>query len=147
MATLRASIEGSFHVGLSMDPRPTQYSESFPDEWFPFINSLHPQVYWGAFGVSPDVALQESYSTWRNYGRPIIPALQGYSIDRASMDPARNLAISNYGALGVSWYTLGGIGVAQFPAVNVPVSGATAPAPTPPPPVSGGSYGRQIIVS
>jgi len=147
MTALRSAIPASYHIGLSMDPRPNHYNEIYPDEWFPFINSLHPQAYWGAFGVSPDVALQETYSTWGHYGSPIIPALQGYNVDHASMDRARNLAISTYGALGISWYTLGGIGPAQFPAVNVPIAGAAQPTPVPPPTVNSGSYGKQIIVA
>src|SRR5260221_9289981 len=127
MTKLRSGIPGEYHIGISVDARPNHYAEVFPDEWFPFVNSVHPQAYWGAFGVTPDVALKTTYDTWGNYGKPIIPALQGYSVDRASMDRARNLAIVRYKAAGVSWYTLGSIGPVQFPAVNVPVSAAVDP--------------------
>jgi hypothetical protein len=148
MTRLRSAIPGSYHIGLSIDPRPNHYAEIFPADWFPFVNSVHPQVYWGAFGTTPDQALKDAYATWGNYGKPIIPVLQGYDIDRTSMDRARNLAVKTYNAPGISWYTLGGIGPAQFPAVNVSISGSVVPGPTPTPvPTSGGRYGTEIIVT
>ncbi len=133
MTRLRGAIPGNFHIGLSIDPRPNHYSEIFPDEWFPFVNSIHPQAYWGAFGQTPDATLKSVYDTWGKYGRPIIPALQAYDIDRASMDRARNLAVRTYGASGVSWYVFGAISATLFPVVNVPISGSVTPAPAPTP--------------
>src|SRR5258708_24013023 len=149
MTRLRSGIPGAYHVGISVDPRPAHYAEVFPDEWFPFVNSVHPQAYWGAFGVTPDAALKSTYDTWGNYGKPIIPALQGYSVDRASMDRARNLAVTTYKATGVSWYTLSGIGPAQFPAVNVTISGSVPapPAPVPSAPSGRGHYGSGILLT
>src|SRR5258708_1702444 len=149
MTRLRSGIPGAYHVGISVDPRPAHYAEVFPDEWFPFVNSVHPQAYWGAFGVTPDAALKSTYDTWVNNEKPIFPALQVYSVDRASMDHDRNLAVTTYKATGVSWYTLGGIGPAQFQAVNVTISGSVPPppAPVPPAPTGSGHYGTEIIVT
>jgi murein DD-endopeptidase MepM/ murein hydrolase activator NlpD len=148
MTRLRASIPGTFHIGLSIDPRPNHYDEIFPDEWFPFVNSLHPQAYWGAFSQTPDATLQSTYSTWGKYGRPIIPALQAYDVSRNSMDRARNIAVKTYGATGVSWYVFGAIDASQFPAVNVTIDGSTPPTPPQPPDVIfTGKYGVEIVVT
>ncbi|MEP7287302.1 MAG: peptidoglycan DD-metalloendopeptidase family protein [Chloroflexota bacterium] len=147
MLRLRGAIPGAYHIGLSVDPRPAHYAEVFPDEWFPFVNSVHPQVYWGLFGQTPDEALQITYDTWSKYGKPIIPVLQGHDIDRGSMDRARNLAIKVFNAPAVSWFALGGIGPMQFPAVNVTVAGSIVPPPPPPPPANAGKFGLEIIVT
>ncbi len=148
MTRLRASLPGSFHIGLSVDPRPAHYAEVFPDEWFPFVNSVHPQVYWGIFSQTPDAALRSAYATWGKYGKPIIPTLQAYEIDRASMDRARNLSVKTYSAPGISWYVFGQIGPKQFPAVNVAISASGTPSPElPPEPVFSGKYGTEIVVT
>ncbi len=150
MTRLRAALPGSFHIGLSVDPRPNHYDEVFPDEWFPFVNSVHPQIYWGAFGQTPDAAIRSAYATWGKYGRPIIPVLQAYDIDRASMDRARNLVARTYDAPGLSWYVFGGIGPNQFKAVNVPIADSETPPATGPgdqPPLFSGKFGTEIIVT
>src|SRR5262245_6825191 len=118
MTKLRSALPAAFHIGLSVDPRPNHYTEIFPDEWYPFINSVHPQVYWGAFSQRPDQALKDAYATWGNYKRPIIPTLQAYDVDTDSMNRARNVAVNTYKAPGVSWYTFGPAGVKQFLAIN-----------------------------
>ncbi|HVO43710.1 MAG TPA: hypothetical protein VMT34_13855, partial [Aggregatilineales bacterium] len=129
MIALRTGVSSSFHVGMSIDPRPLHYGDVFPQEWFPFVNSIHPQVYWGEFSQTPDAALRDAYNTWGSYGRPIIPVLQAYNIDQASMNRAHNLSVSTYHAPALSWYTFGGIGPSQFQAVNVTLTGATPPTP------------------
>ncbi|MGB1287636.1 MAG: hypothetical protein ACPG7F_13940, partial [Aggregatilineales bacterium] len=57
MTSLRRLIGSRFHVGMSMDPRPWHFDTIFPDEWFPFINSVHPQSYWGTFRRSAEETL------------------------------------------------------------------------------------------
>ncbi|MCC7451863.1 MAG: peptidoglycan DD-metalloendopeptidase family protein [Anaerolineae bacterium] len=147
MTRLRAGLPADFHIGLSIDPRPNHYDEIYPDEWRPFVNSVHPQVYWKAFSQSPDEALKSAYAVWGKYGCPVIPVLQGYEVDRASMDRARNLAFKVYNAAGVSWYTLGGIGAAQFPAVNVRPGESNAPGIETPVTLNlSGRYENEIIV-
>lgn len=147
MVQLRQGLPGTFHIGLSVDPRPNHFSEIFPDEWFPFVNSVHPQVYWQAFQQTPDVALQSAYATWENYGRPIIPVLQAYSVDADSMNRAHKLSTDTYKASALSWYVFGNIGPNQFTAVNVALDGAVPIGPGPlPTPTGSGHYGTEIIV-
>jgi hypothetical protein len=150
MTRLRGGLPGAFHIGLSVDPRPAHHDEIFPDEWFPFVNSVHPQVYWGEFSQTPDVALQSAYATWSNYGRPIIPVLQGYNVSQSSMDSARKLAVRTYNATGISWYTFGAIGPTGFPAVNVSIADAdkTTTGEGDQAPVEfTGRYGTEIVVT
>jgi Peptidase family M23 len=149
MTRLRGALPGTFHIGLSVDPRPNHYDEIFPDEWFPFVNSVHPQVYWGAFSQTPDAAMRATYSTWGKYNRPLIPVLQAYDIDKISMDRARNLAVRTYGATGLSWYVFGGIGAPQFKAVNVAIADSETPSGDggDEPPMFSGKYGTEIVVT
>ena len=49
MLRIRQEVGGSFHIAMSMDPRPWHYDSIFPQEWFPFVNSVHPQTYWSTF--------------------------------------------------------------------------------------------------
>lgn len=118
MLRMRQGIGGKFHIGMSMDPRPWHYASIFPEEWFPFVNSLHPQSYWFTFRVTPEEALKQTYDTWRTYGRPIIPALQG-DAPQVDQEAAHTLATQRHGARGVSWWRYGVI--SQFGAVNTPV--------------------------
>lgn len=115
MLKIRRAIDGAFHIGMSVDPRAHHYNSIFPNEWYPFVNSLHPQSYWETFRDSPSETLQATYDTWRGYGRPIIPALQA---DAALVDQvsAHTIATQRYGATGVSWWRYGVI--SQYQAVN-----------------------------
>lgn len=142
MTRIRGALPGDFHIGLSIDPRPQHYASIFPDEWFPFVQSVHPQVYWATFQQTPDAALAAAYNTWTKFGRPIFPVLQG-DTDRTSMNRARSLSITRHTAKGISWWRLGVIGAPQFPAVNVGIDGAS---PEPMPDVGTGRFGREIIV-
>ena len=139
MTQLRASIPGTFHIGMSVDSRPQHHDEIFPQEWYPFVDSLLPQVYWADFGVPPDQALATAYSAWGNYGRPIFPVLSGFNTDPALMDTARTLATTQYQASGVSWWTLGHIDAAHFVPINHYASGSAA---TPPPGANGAPVQR-----
>ncbi len=146
MTAIRAALPGSFHIGLSVDPRPQHYDAIFPDEWFPFVQSVHPQVYWATFQQTPETALAAAYNTWAKFGRPIFPVLQG-DTDRPNMDRARRISISTYKAQGVSWWRLGVIGPVQWPAINVTISG-TVPDTTPDDGgTSGpGQFGKEVVV-
>jgi murein DD-endopeptidase MepM/ murein hydrolase activator NlpD len=118
MLLIRRQVGGSFHIGLSTDPRPQHFDSIYPQEWFPFVNSVHPQSYWYTFRRTPEETLQSVYETWGSYGRPIIPALQGDApvIDQ---NAAHSIATGRYGARGLSWWRYGVI--SQFNAVNLPV--------------------------
>jgi murein DD-endopeptidase MepM/ murein hydrolase activator NlpD len=142
MTRIRQAIPGNFHIGLSVDPRPQHYDSIYPQEWFPFVNSVHPQTYWQTFRDSPEEALQSVYDTWGNYGKPIIPVLQG-DASVNSMREAHTLATQRHKAPGLSWWRLGVIGPAEFDAVNLPVEGGTSP-PSPPP---GGGFDDVQVVS
>lgn len=119
MLLIRRQIGGAFHLGLSMDPRPQHYESIFPEEWFPFVNSVHPQSYWYTFRKTPEETLQSVYETWGSYGRPVIPALQG-DAPLIDQNAAHAIATGRFGAQGLSWWRYGVI--SQFNAVNLPVN-------------------------
>jgi hypothetical protein len=129
MTKVRAAVPGAFHIGMAVDPRSNQYARIFPDEWFPFVNSVHLQLYWGTFQVSPDAALANGYNTWRGYNRPLFPVLQGYKVDAASVDRARSLAVRTYGAQGISWWVFGQMQTGELGAINNYLDGTAASAP------------------
>ncbi|QPC81089.1 peptidoglycan DD-metalloendopeptidase family protein [Phototrophicus methaneseepsis] len=107
-----------FHIGMSMDPRPWHFSSIYPNEWYPFIDSLHPQCYWQTFRTTPEYTLQQMMDTWASYGRPIYSALQG-DADLEGQREAHTLATKRHGNLGLSWWRYGVI--SQFGAVNTPI--------------------------
>src|SRR5258708_7449593 len=93
MTRIRGALPGAFHIGMAVDPRSNQFAAIFPDEWFPFVNSVHLQLYWGTFQVTPDVALPKGCKTWGNYNRPLFPILQCYKVDATNGDRARTPAV------------------------------------------------------
>lgn len=115
MTKIRQTIGGGFHIGLSIDPRRHHYNSIFPDEWFPFVNSVHPMCYWTSFRRPVESVIDETYAVWGNYGRPIIPILQGDATVQEQQQ-ALDLIENRYGAKGVSWWRYGVI--ARFDAVN-----------------------------
>ncbi len=129
MLQVRSALPGTFHIGMSVDARKTHYNEIFPQEWYPFVNSVHPQVYWPDFGVSPQDALAGAYDAWGAYGHPVIPALSAFGTDPSLMDTARTLSANTYHAVGWSWWAFGHIDAAHFISVNHTVSGNVAVAP------------------
>jgi murein DD-endopeptidase MepM/ murein hydrolase activator NlpD/uncharacterized protein YraI len=128
MLKVRQAIGGRFHIGMSIDPRPWHRASVFPEEWFPFVNSIHPQVYWATFRTTPEEALKQAYETWGNYGRPVIPALQGDAL-LVDQQAAQVLATQRHAAQGLSWWRYGVI--SQFGAVNTPIN-ITTPISNPP---------------
>ncbi len=134
LTRIRRAIPGSFHIGMSIDPRASHYEDIFPQEWFPFVNSIHPQSYWNTFGRAVDDVLDETYHVWGSYGRPVIPALDG-DADTTSMAAAFTLSTQVYKARGLSWWRMGTIGPAQFATISQPISLTSTPdVPTTPPP-------------
>ena len=143
MMRIRRQIPGSFHIGMSIDPRSHHYASIFPEEWLPFVNSVHPQVYWETFRKTPAAALQEAFNVWGGYGRPIIPVLQG-DAKASDMNTAHNLAVQRHGAQGLSWWRLGVIGPAEFKAINQPITpGQAVPEP---PVIQPDQYGDEIVI-
>lgn len=125
MVKVRQLVGPAFHIGLSVDPRRQHYSTIFPAEWFPFVNSVHPQTYWRTFGESPDETIADMYSVWGKYGRTIIPVFQG-DASVSEQEAAHTLATQKYGAPGLSWWRYGVI--SQWSAVNTPITLTTSPA-------------------
>ncbi len=139
MARIRKSLPGSFHIGIAVDPRPHHYEKIFPDEWFPFVDSVHLMAYWASFQRPPDEVVDEAFNTWRHYGRPLFAVLQG-NADPSDMEEARRRAIEVHGSAGVSWWRLGVINASQWPAINVPISAHV-------PGTDEGRYGRTVLVT
>jgi hypothetical protein len=146
MSKIRAALPGAFHIAMTVDPRPQHYASIFPDEWFPFVNSVHLQLYWGTFQNTPDVVLANCYKAWANYNRPLFPVLQAHGVDAASVDRARTLATQTYKSVGVSWWVMGHIKQAEFPPINRYVNGQVG---TPPPGADGSplNYGTTTTIS
>ncbi len=142
MTRIRQQVPGSFHIGMGVDPRGQHYNTITPDEWKPFINSIHPMVYWATFRQTPEEALAESYRVWGGYGRPIIPILQGDG-QVVDMRTAVTLSLQRHKAPALSWWRLGVIGPVEFTAVNQPITPGTTPPPVVTPPEQYGS--EQVI--
>lgn len=142
MLRLRRALGTRFHIAMSMDPRPWHYSSIFPEEWFPFVNSLHPQCYWNTFRNTPQETLQQMIDTWGSYGRPIIPVLHG-SAPVVDQMAAHTLVTQHYGFTGVSWWRYGVI--SQWDAVNKPVELTTSPADPPSQPTD--NFTDEVIVT
>lgn len=141
MTRIRRQIPANFHIGMSIDPRPQHYASIFPEEWFPFVNSIHPQIYWVTFRQTPEAAIASAYNTWSSYGRPIIPVLQG-DAGANEISTAHTVATQRHQAKGLSWWRMGVIGPTQFQALNKPITPGTEPPPPPPPP----QYGEEVVV-
>lgn len=124
ISKLRSYVGNDFHIGMSMDPRPWHYDTIYPAEWKPYIDSLHPQCYWRTFQYSVEHTLDLMYSTWSDYGLPIIPALQGNS-DLHQQELAYDLSVNKYNMSGLSWWRYGVI--PQYDAVNLSVDINTPP--------------------
>ncbi|GAB4510374.1 MAG: hypothetical protein OHK0046_07080 [Anaerolineae bacterium] len=118
MTTVRRALGGRFHIGLSIDPRPAHYKSVFPQEWQPFVNSVHPQTYWTSFRRPVDEVVAEMYSVWGGYGKPIIPALQGVAPVEEQKQALASV-VNRYGSKGVSWWRYGVI--SQWEGINTSI--------------------------
>ncbi len=136
MEMVRRDIPGRFHIAMSMDPRPMHKNAIYPEEWMPFIDSIHPQTYWRTFQRPVDAVMEEAYKTWGGYGQaigreiPIIPSLQGNGVPE-DIEEALRIAKA-HGSKGVSYWRFGVIGTAQFPVINKPLGDAPVPNPDKP---------------
>ena len=128
MLALRRGLGTKFHIGLSVDPRPHHRHTVFPDQWSPFVDSVHPQTYWNTFRKTVEDTLQSVYDTWGGYGKPIIPVLQG-NADVQEQSEAHTLATQKHGAKGLSWWRYGVI--SQWTAVNTKIELTDSPAEAP----------------
>ncbi len=124
MLALRRGLGTRFHIGLSVDPRPQHYRTIFPNEWKPFVDSVHPQSYWNIFRRTPEETLSSVWTVWGGYDKPIIPALQGTAIAQEQTD-AHTIATQVHGAKGISWWRHGVI--SQWAGVNTPINLSSSP--------------------
>ncbi len=118
MTGVRQNLGPDFHIGICIDPRSHWYNAIFPDAWRPYVNSVHPMVYWGTMGRTPESILTETYVTWGNYGLPIYPILQAHGVSPDSIRTAQNIARSVRGATGLSYWRIGVIGPLEYAAIN-----------------------------
>lgn len=147
MQKMRAGVPQGFHIGLCIDPRQAHYKSVFPEEWYPYVDSVHTMSYWRTFRRTVENTLEETYRVWGGYGKPIIPVLQA---DQATVQEQRDaviLSTTQYGARGVSWWRYGV--VAQWDIINTPLSvgGVTPPSQpgdTPLPPNT--SIGKELVI-
>ncbi len=139
MARIRKNLPGSFHIGIAVDPRQRHFDSIFPDQWFPFIDSVHLMIYWESFQLPVNAVVDEAFNTWRHYGRPLYAILQGNAV-AADMELARQRSIEVYGSEGVSWWRHGVISAASWPVINVPMTAHQ-------PGGDAGTYGRTTIVT
>jgi murein DD-endopeptidase MepM/ murein hydrolase activator NlpD len=144
MTRIRRGVGGRFHIAMAVDPRPQHKAAIYPDEWRPFINSVHLQVYWNTFQRPMQDVIDEAYATWSSYGLPLFPVMPG-TAPRDEIDAGRQYVVNRQKAAGMSWWRLGVIGPVEFPAINHPiVPGGNGG--TPPPPAQG-RYGVEIVVN
>lgn len=145
MTKVRRGIPGNYHIGLTVDPRPWHYNTIFPDSWRPFVNSVHPMVYWATFRMTPEAALQQMYDTWLGYGLPIVPILQA-DAPAAEIRAAHSLATAKFGARGLSWWRYGVASSIEMAALNLPIPDSpVTPTPTPTDPTPQPNPGNDLV--
>ena len=125
MLELRRGLGTRFHVGMSVDPRPQHYHTVFPNEWSPFVDSIHPQTYWKTFRTTPEASLASVWTVWGGFNKPIIPVLQGDAV-ASEQTEAHTLSTQVHGAKGLSWWRYGVI--SQWAGVNKPIELTSSPA-------------------
>ncbi|MCY3779526.1 MAG: peptidoglycan DD-metalloendopeptidase family protein [Chloroflexi bacterium] len=124
MLALRRGLGTRFHIGLSVDPRPQHYRTIFPQEWSPFVDSVHPQTYWNTFRRTPEETLSSVWRVWAGFDKPIIPALEGTAVAQEQTE-AHTLATQVHGAKGLSWWRQGVI--SHWTGVNTPIELSGSP--------------------
>ena len=125
MLALRRGLGTRFHFGLSVDPRQQHYHTVFPNEWSPFVDSVHPQIYWNTFRTTLEAALSTAWTVWGGFDKPIIPVLEGTAVATEQTE-AHTLATQVHGAKGISWWRHGVI--SQWTGPNTPIDLTSSPA-------------------
>jgi hypothetical protein len=171
---LRQRVGPNFHLGLIFDARGNKPAQLWVQQiWFPEVDSLHPMVYHYHFGQSAQQALQACYNAIGNWGKPVVPMLEGYTPDGfanpypvSEIRAAVNVAVNTHRAAGVSIYRYGwglntadgGAGkddLAQVadigvpnppPIVVVPPPPVGPPVVVPPPPIPPGGVPTLTVV-
>jgi len=108
MAILRSQLNNpNFHIGLAIDPRPQHYEAIFPNAWRPYVNSVHPYLYWSLFRQIPEDTIQVVWETWGDYGLPIIPILQGDAPISEQQVAFNQLTDAPLNVVGMTWWRAG----------------------------------------
>ncbi|RMG77474.1 MAG: hypothetical protein D6711_01510 [Chloroflexi bacterium] len=145
MQDVRAGIPNGFHISMAVDPRRTHYKSVFPEEWRPYVDSVHTQSYWRTFRRSPEDVLAETYEVWGGFGKPVIPILQGASDNIQEQKHAVAIATTKHHAKSVSWWRYGVI--SAWDAMNVPImidTPITEPTEPENPPQTG--FGKEVVI-
>lgn len=106
---LRSLIPSDFHLGLNIMPIGNHPRDSHIAQWLPHINSIHPMSYHKDFRMTPTAMIRETYAALQKFQKPIIPALQAYSLGprhREVLEVA-NVALDEFHAPGLSLFRLG----------------------------------------
>jgi murein DD-endopeptidase MepM/ murein hydrolase activator NlpD len=144
MTEIRKRVGAAFHIALAVDPRPAHFRTVFPEEWFPFVNSVHLQTYWETFRRPYDEVLNEAIKTWGNYGRPIFPILPT-SADTTDLNSARTHIEQVLKSRAVSYWRYGVQKTTNWTVMNRVFAG-TSPQPQPQPQPQPPAYSDVIIV-
>jgi hypothetical protein len=145
MTRIRRGVGGRFHIAMAVDPRPAHKLRIFPEEWRPFINSVHLQLYWNTFQRPMEEVVDEGFDTWKDYGLPLFPVLPG-SAPRGEIIAGRKYAVSQHHVAGISWWRMGVIGPIEFPAINAPIV-PSGEGDGGQPPSTQGRYGIEVVVT
>ncbi len=146
MTRIRRGIGGRVHLGMAMDPRRHHYNSIYPAEWRPFINSLHPMVYWGTFQRPIAEVMDEAWQVWGDEGLPIYPILQAYNVEADEIERARRYVIEQKGATAITYWRYGVIDANEFEVINQPMTGTPPPDGGTPPDPDESRYGDEIVV-
>lgn len=152
MTRVRREIPGDFHVALTVDPRPWHYDTIFPNSWRPFVNSVHPMVYWSTFSTTPEASLQQMFDTWLGYGLPIVPIFQA-DAPTDEIREAHSLAVGKFGMKGMSWWRYGVATSVEMAALNLPIpDSVVTPTPMPeeptePPPGANDDLVDELLIN
>jgi hypothetical protein len=147
MSKVRAALPGAYHIAMTVDPRPQHYRSVFPDEWFPFVGSVHLQLYWNTFAQTAEKTLADGFKTWAGFKRPLFAILpnQTISLSAAAIDAGRALAINTYKSPGLSYWMLNSNSADTLPKMNETMANVVPP----PPPGSNGepvTFGASVVV-
>ncbi len=134
MIALKQKLPATFHIAASFDGRPENYANVSLAEWYPFISSWHPKIFywqWSNAQQGPDAALANAYNALKQYPKPVIPMLQaeptgGQHIPPDQIKKAAKLAFDTYNAPAVSYWRLGSIGQPEFAAIQTVLAPYTA---------------------
>jgi murein DD-endopeptidase MepM/ murein hydrolase activator NlpD len=99
--------------------------------------------YWTTFRRTVAEVIEESYRVWGDFGKPIIPILQGDATVLEQQE-ALQLLDAQYNARAVSWWRYGRIG--RWDAVNSPVVIDDTPAEEPTGEEPDSQYGIEVTI-